>query len=69
MVYELRIVSESEVQVRKLRERPQWESEPLFDSLEPLKKYLSDYVTLSRSVDELCELLNSAPMETWQTFL
>lgn len=69
MVYELQIVSENEVQVRKLREKPQWESELIFDALAPFKNYLSDYVTLSRPVDEICELLHSAPMEVWQTFL
>lgn len=68
MVYELQILSENEVQIRKLKEKPQWESDPIFETEDTLKKYLYDYVSVSRPVDEICELLNSSPMETWQTF-
>lgn len=68
MYYELEIVSDSEVSIRKVRELEQWGSELHFEELSHLLKYLNDYLSLESSHYVIGDLLHSAPMDTWILF-
>lgn len=68
MFYELDVVSDSEVKIRKVRELEQWGSELQFDDLDHLLKYCNDYLTLENSHYVIGDLINSAPMDTWLSF-
>lgn len=68
MKYELEVCSDSAVRIKKIRELPQWESEMVYDNVEALLKYLTDYVDLQTDVSIIRDLLNSAAMDKWIEF-
>jgi len=68
MKYELEVITDSEIKIRKIMSVPLWNTNQVFDDLETLKKYLTDYVELPCSMNIAVDLINSASMNNWIVF-
>ncbi len=68
MQYELEVITESDIKIRKIMSVPLWNTNQVFDDIASLKKYLIDFVELPCSMNVALDLLNSAAMNTWIDF-
>ncbi len=68
MKYELEVITDSDIKIRKIMSVPLWNTNQIFDDIESLKKYLFDYVELPCSMNVALDLINSAAMNGWIDF-
>lgn len=68
MKYELEVLNDSQIRIKKIVAEALWTSNQIFDDLTTLTRYISDFTELKTSLDIVHELLNSAPMNNWIDF-
>ncbi len=68
MKYELEVYSNNSIGIRKIMIIPLWSSNISFDTVETLNKYITDYLELNSSLDEVTNLVKSAAMNVWVKF-
>ncbi len=68
MLYELEIKNSSLIAIKKVIKHELWSNSHHFDSPEDLSKYITDYLELSTPIDEIENLMRSAPMDVWMKF-
>lgn len=68
MKYELEIEADNCFKIRKIMQVELWNSNQVFDELGDLKRYLTDFLELSCSINKAEDRIAAAPMNSWIFF-
>jgi hypothetical protein len=68
MRYELKVVDDNSIKIKKIMDIPLWNSNQVFDDFKSLKKYITDFVEVETPTEDIENLTNSAPMNSWIEF-